>query len=126
LATPLIVLLEDGSRLCTARVADKPWSRMLGLMGQKALPAHEGLLILPCSSVHTHFMRFGLDVVYLDRDDRVVKVVRGLKPWRFSLGGKGAQKVLELTAGSASAGVEPGNKLSFLPAPTGSASKVVR
>jgi uncharacterized membrane protein (UPF0127 family) len=100
-----------------ARLADNVWSRFWGLMGRRSLPEGEALLISPCSSVHTAFMRFSIDVVFLDRADRVVKVARQLKPYRIAMGTKGAQRVLELPAGAAErAGLEPGDQLAITPA----------
>jgi uncharacterized protein len=83
----------------TFSVADKPWTRMKGLLGRRGLALDEGLLIRPCSSVHTYFMRFSLDIVFIDRESRVVKVVRDLKPFRFS-GARGSHFVLEMAAGA--------------------------
>ena len=92
--------------------ADTIVRRTVGLMGRRTLPEATGLLITPCSSVHTCFMRFPIDVVYLDRDQRVVKVVPALKPWRMSLGGRRAKATLELAAGEAARlGLEPGARL---------------
>lgn len=81
--------------------ANSIWRRTVGLMGRRGLPEATGLLIEPCGSVHTSFMRFPIDVVYLDRDGRVVKVVPALKPWRMSFGGRRAKSTLELAAGEA-------------------------
>ena len=95
------------------RVADGIWSRFLGLMGRRELAEDGGLLLAPCSSVHTVFMRFPIDVVFLDRDDGVVKIVRAMKPYRTALGG-GGKKALELPAGTAGRlGLEPGDQLRF-------------
>ena len=80
-------------------VAGNPWTRFVGLMGRAGLEPDSGLQILPCSSVHMFFMRFPLDILYLDRDNRVVKAVAGLKPWRISAA-RGARSVLELPAGT--------------------------
>jgi uncharacterized protein len=88
------------------------WSRFVGLMGRRGLPEATGLLIEPCSSVHTSFMRFPIDVVYLDHERRVVKVVDRLKPWRVSMGGRRARYTLELTGGEAERlGIVPGTDL---------------
>jgi len=81
-------------------LATSMWSRFWGLMGRKGLPDSHGLLIDPCSSIHMFFMRFPLDVVFLDDEGRVKKVVAGIKPWRAALGG-GGKKALELAAGAA-------------------------
>lgn len=80
-------------------------------MGQPALANGDGLWIAPCNSVHTLFMRASIDVVYLDREDRVLKIVDALKPWRGSMYLK-AHSVLEVGAGEANRlgwqiGVEP-------------------
>ncbi len=94
------------------RVADGVWSRFWGLMGKRSLPVGDALLITPCSSVHTFFMRFDMDAIFLDRNNVVVKVVPAMKPFRAALGGKGAHSVLEMAAGgAASANVEVGDNL---------------
>jgi uncharacterized membrane protein (UPF0127 family) len=80
-------------------VADRTWSRMRGLLGRVGLPEGTGMLLSPCNSIHTVGMRFSLDVVFLDRECRVVKVVRGLRPNRFTVGGRGARAAVELEAG---------------------------
>jgi uncharacterized protein len=92
-------------------VADKPWSRMRGLLGRSELPMGEGLLLKPCGSVHMFFMRFAIDVVFLDRELAVVGVVPVLRPWRTA-GRRGAKAALELPAGEAARrGIEPGERL---------------
>ena len=85
-----------------AEVARTLWARIRGLIGRRGLPAGEGLLILRCNAIHTFFMSFPIDAVFLDASDRVVKVVRGIKPWRpLVWGGWRAKKVLELKSPSA-------------------------
>lgn len=92
-------------------VADNPWTRMKGLLGKKGLPDAEALLIRPCSSVHTYFMRFDLDVIFLDRDNQVLKVVRDLRTFRFS-GARRSHSVIEFGAGAlAGIDIEPGDRL---------------
>ena len=73
---------------------------MRGLLGRSDLPAGEGVLLRPASSIHTHFMRFAIDAVFLDRDLRVVEVRSALPPWRMARK-RGAKAVLELRAGEA-------------------------
>lgn len=93
------------------RVADSFFSRLRGLLGTAALPAGNALLLKPCNSVHTVGMRYPIDVVFLDRDARVLKVVPSLPPWR-SAGCSGSRMALELPAGTATrTGIEPGYKL---------------
>ena len=82
-----------------AILASSPLARMKGLLGKKTLPIKEAIILRPASSIHTHFMRFALDVIYLDRDDEIVKVVRNLVPWRFSAA-KRAHTVIEMVAGA--------------------------
>lgn len=102
---------EDGRLLCTGSLADRPHTRLRGLMGRRELPQDEGLLIRPAPSIHTFFMRFAIDAVFLDRELRVVGVERRMGPGRIA-GRKGARAVLELAAGRASAlGVRDGERL---------------
>ena len=89
------VLRADGSLLCHADLADGVLTRGRGLLGRAFLKSDEGLLIEPCTSVHTMFMRFPIDVIYLDRDYTVVKVA-SMPAFRMSFGGRGSKRVLEL------------------------------
>jgi len=70
-------------------------------MFRQALDHGLALLLSPCNSVHTAFMRFAIDVVYLDSQWRVLAVRSGLKPWRMSWGPRGTRHTLELAAGVA-------------------------
>jgi uncharacterized membrane protein (UPF0127 family) len=89
-------------------VADRPVSRLRGLMGRRALAPGEGLLLKPTPSIHTCFMRFEIDAVFLDSDLRVLDVKSQLGPWRLA-GRRGACAVLELPGGEARrVGLEPG------------------
>ncbi|WP_295359524.1 DUF192 domain-containing protein [uncultured Succiniclasticum sp.] len=93
-------------------IADSFATRFMGLMFRKKLPAATGLFLAPCSSVHMCFMRFAIDVVYLDKDFKIIKVVNHLNPWiGISICHK-AWAVLEMTAGEAGrCGCEVGKKL---------------
>jgi uncharacterized membrane protein (UPF0127 family) len=102
----------DGSvaveRCRRARTAAR---RMQGLLGRSALPVGEGLWLEPAGSIHTFFMRFPIDVVFLDRDSRVLKIVRDVGPWRAAAC-RGARAALELAAGEAArAQLQPGEVL---------------
>lgn len=81
--------------------ADRFHRRLLGLMFRRELSEGEGLWIEPCQSVHTHFMRFPIDVVFVDRQETVVHVIPAMQPWRFSPTIRQAAAVLELPAGAA-------------------------
>jgi uncharacterized membrane protein (UPF0127 family) len=88
-------------------------TRLRGLLGRSELAADEGLLIRPASSVHMFFMRFAIDVVFLDGEGVVVKIVPRLRPWRLAWG-RGATATLELRAGAASAaGLAHGDRVRF-------------
>src|SRR5919201_1464161 len=89
---------DDGAAVCEACVvADTSPTRARGLLGRSELPPGEGLLLRPASSIHTFFMRFPIDAVFLDRELLVLKVVAELSPWRVA-GARGAKSVLELAA----------------------------
>lgn len=102
-------VLSGAEVVCVCQVADSFGSRLKGLLGKKGLAADEGLLLKPLSSVHTWFMRFPIDVVFLDHELRVLKVVSHLRPWRFAAA-RGAQAALELPAGGA-AGLTVGGRV---------------
>lgn len=86
-------------------VAESFWSRTKGLLGRDSLPEGRALWILgsrfvACNSIHTWFMRFAIDAVFVDRDLRVRKIYRGLGPWRMTLPAAGAVSVFELPGGT--------------------------
>jgi uncharacterized membrane protein (UPF0127 family) len=81
------------------RVARSFAERARGLIGFEKPPVGEGLLILRCNAIHTFFMSYPIDAVFLDRNDKVVKTVRNIGPWRFFVwGGWSAVKVVETAA----------------------------
>jgi uncharacterized membrane protein (UPF0127 family) len=96
-----------------AEKAGESASRRRGLLGRASLPEGEGLWIVPCEAVHCFFMKFTIDVIFLDRKRRVVKVRPSLKPWRIA-GCLRAHSVLELPEGTIQAtGTRPGDQLEF-------------
>ncbi len=109
-----VVTLErtDGTVVCSrCEVADTPFARMRGLLGRSGLDADAGLLIRPTNSVHTAFMRFPIDVVFFDRDLRVLRIAAELPAWRAAVR-RGAKGVIELPAGAAArAGLREGDVL---------------
>jgi uncharacterized protein len=74
-------------------------ARRQGLLGRSGLGEGEALVLAPCSSVHTAFMRFSIDLVFLDRAGRVLKVATGVSPWRIRLHWR-AFAVVELATGA--------------------------
>lgn len=77
------------------REAKTFWQRFCGLMGQKSLPDNTGILLLRCGSVHCFFMRFTIDVVYLDKNMTVIGT-ETIKPWHIGKIVRGAKHTLEL------------------------------
>jgi uncharacterized membrane protein (UPF0127 family) len=84
-----------------AEVADNFWTRFVGLMGRRELPAGGGLVLKPGGGIHMWFMRIPLDVVHVDQRDRVTHVLRGIKPWRFGPLFVGHKVAIELPVGAA-------------------------
>jgi uncharacterized membrane protein (UPF0127 family) len=76
-------------------------SRRRGLLGRDTFDKGAALIIAPCNSIHTFFMRFAIDVVFVARDGRVLKTYSTLVPWRIALS-IGAFAVIELPAGTIS------------------------
>jgi uncharacterized membrane protein (UPF0127 family) len=103
---------DDGTVVCErCLLAETPFARMRGLLGRGGLFSGEGLLLRPAGSVHTAFMRFTIDAVFLDRENQVVKVAAEIRPWRAAAC-RGARAVLELPAGEAAKrGLRPGLSL---------------
>ena len=102
-------------------LADTRESRRKGLLGRDGLDSRAALILRPCFSVHTAFMRFPIDVVFVDREGMVVKVVRNLVAWRIA-GAWGAHAAIEFAAGTIAAGaVDVGDRLYLAaePAPAG-------
>ena len=75
-------------------------ARFMGLMGRSGLPAGEGLCIQSCNSIHMFFMRFALDVAFVDGEGKVLFALHGIKPWRVSRIVFGSKAAIELPAGT--------------------------
>jgi len=93
-------LVNERTRGTVASIVELAVSRgerRRGLLGRHGLDASAALMLAPCAAVHTAFMRFPLDVVFVDRTGRVRKIVRGLGPWRMSAS-LGAYAAIELAA----------------------------
>ena len=93
--------------------ADTFSSRLFGLIPRKTLGPDEGLWLDPCAMIHTCFMSFPIDAVFLDSGHKVVKIVPSLRPWRFSPWVYEAESVLEFPAGCASSVLAEGDLLEF-------------
>ncbi len=96
-----------------AEVADTSAKRRTGLLKHTRLESGEGLWIIPCESVHTFFMKFPIDLVYLDKNRKVRKIRHAMGPWRLSAC-LTARSVLELPAGTVErTGTLPGDELAI-------------
>jgi hypothetical protein len=105
---------KDTVLVTRGRLASSFVSRFLGLMGRSGLEEGGGLLITKSASIHSFFMRFRFDAVFIDRDGRVTKVVPGMRPWWIAFGGRGAKDVLELPVGvAARTHTDVGDALTF-------------
>jgi uncharacterized protein len=94
------------------QTASGPWGSFAGLMLKKELPSGHGLLFQPARGIHTHFMRFPIDLIFLDDANRVIKIRDTMVPWRFEF--TSAAGVVEMNAGVARAmDVRPGDQLRF-------------
>jgi hypothetical protein len=103
-------------------VADSAAKRNKGLLGRERLVPGEGLWIIPCESVHTFWMRFPIDLVYLDRKKRIRKLKSSVPAWRLSACLR-AHSVIELPAGSIrQTQTQIGDTLDFSPATIAAAS----
>ncbi|MEZ0392377.1 MAG: DUF192 domain-containing protein [Pseudobdellovibrionaceae bacterium] len=82
------------------RKADRMFSRVKGLLGTSHLPAESGLWIHPCNSIHTFFMKYAIDCVFVDSDLQVKALVKDIQPGRMVWPVWGARSVIELSSGS--------------------------
>ena len=116
--TARVILSQTrGNVVCEqAAIADNPLTRLRGLLGRDALPVGEGLLLTPAPSIHSAFMKFDFDAVFLDREMQVVRTAERIPPWR-ARSAKRARSVLELASGEVERrGVQVGDVLVLQPA----------
>lgn len=116
MASTTVFDLDAGAVVCErCELADTPWRRARGLLGRTAIDRGEGLLLRPTAAIHTWFMRFAIDVIFLDAELQVIGVREELRPWRAA-GRRGSRAVLELHAGEGRRrGVVPGTRLALDP-----------
>ena len=101
-----------GETICSNVLeANQIFERMKGLMFSQELPQCDGFLIKPCNSIHTFFMLYNLDVVFLDKNFVVVKVIYDLAPWRLTWVYFKAHQVLEMKSGTLKKNIQIGEKL---------------
>lgn len=104
---------RTGTALATdARLANNFFTRFKGLMGVTELPQGQGLLIVPCNSVHCFGMKIPIDVLFLSKEGEVVRMIPNMAPGKISPVVKGARATLELPAGTiAQTGTQVGDRL---------------
>lgn len=105
----------NGIKICTQMKEAKSFQdRAIGLMFAHQMQGFDGLMIEPCTSIHTFFMKFPIDVIFLDKNNTVVKIIRDMRPWRLSGIYLKARKVLELKAGSLPDKIKKGDAIEVL------------
>lgn len=98
-----------------AKIAASIWQRMKGLLGRQELKKGEALIIPDSGSIHTFFMKFSIDLVFLDSQGKVLKIAQNVSPWRLVLAPLRSRNVIELPAGiTAEQGLEEGQKVQWL------------
>jgi uncharacterized protein len=107
------IQIRCGERLIAENVliADTLKTRVLGLMFSKSIPGGDGLLLDPCNSIHTFFMRYALDVVFIGPQNQIVKIIRNIEPWRMTWIYFKARKTLEMQAGKFPSEIKEGDIL---------------
>ena len=117
----LVAFNRTRDRKVASRVgkADDHESRGRGLLGRASMDANEGLWIVlgeglwivPCPTIHTFFMKFAIDVLFLDKNLKVVRIIENMKPWRLSPWVYSAHSVLELAGGVLKGSISVGDQL---------------
>lgn len=80
-------------------IANNPFTRLKGLLGRNALNEGEGLHIIPCNSIHSFFMKFRFDAIFLNKKNEVVYLIQNMPAWRVSEICFSGYSVVELSAG---------------------------
>jgi len=113
----LVAFNRTRTQPVAARVlkADDPASRSKGLLGRESMAPDEGLWIVPCPMIHTFFMKFPIDVLFLDADLKVRRVIEDMRPWRLSPWVLSARSVLELKGGVLRGSVSVGDRIEMRP-----------
>ncbi len=81
--------------------ANRMYTRFIGLLGRTELNINEGVFLTPCNSVHMMFMKFPIDLLFLDRKNKIIHIVENIRPWQISRIVFKAQSVLEIATGKA-------------------------
>jgi uncharacterized membrane protein (UPF0127 family) len=92
---------DTGVYIGDLMMAATAWQRTIGLLGRESLGVGDGVVLSPCFQIHTWFMHFAIDVIFLDGQSRVLRIVQDMRPFKSACGGLAARTVLELPAGTA-------------------------
>ncbi|MBO4707003.1 MAG: DUF192 domain-containing protein [Elusimicrobiaceae bacterium] len=95
------------------KMHDTYFSRLIGLMFKKNLPSGSGIILKPCTQIHTCFMRFNIDVIFLDKDLKVVHVIENMPPWRISPLFLKSRYTIELPSGTLKGRIKKGEILAL-------------
>lgn len=95
-----VLYINERKSQLQIQIANTFWLRLKGLMVAKELNPGKGLLLIPCKQVHTFFMKFSIDVLFLDGRGRVLRIIQGLGPSQISLLVRDSFQVLELAEGT--------------------------
>lgn len=110
-----VKVVREGKTLFeSVPIAEAMIDRMIGLMFKKEAVVPTGLFIEPCKSIHTFFMKFPLDVAFINSKGKVVKVIFAMKPWRLTRTYFTASSVLEVRAGLLPRDLAQGDQLEVI------------
>ena len=96
------MIINSSNHICLAshvEIANRTLSRTIGLMGRNKIETDHALLIYPCQQIHTYFMKFTIDCLFIDKKYQVVQIIEGLKPWKISKKTPAGWGVIELPEG---------------------------
>lgn len=97
-----------------ACLADRIFSRMKGLMFTNAMDDFDALIIRPCNSIHTWFMRYPIDAMFLNNECKIVKIKKGLRPWRITPIYFKATQVVEFACGKINSNLKEGGEVDLV------------
>lgn len=106
------VFNQDKIEVAEAAIeATSALTRLKGLMFAKEMVGYDGLFIRPCNSIHTFFMRFPIDVLFMNKNFKIIKIVKNLSPWRMTRMYFSAHQVLEIKGGTLDERIQEGDVL---------------
>ena len=97
-----------------AILADSFFKRFKGLMFGKKMDGYDAIVIKPCKSIHTFFMRYSIDVIFLNKELKIIKINRNLRPWRITSVCLFAEQVIELESGRVDKNLKKGDELELI------------